>query len=82
MRAPKQITLRHPSPELTRKLKALSEARGESLNATILDVLERALGVEHRRARLQLAATWTEDDAAQFDAALREQRKVDAELWG
>ena len=62
-------------------MKALSEARGESLNTTILRVLEEALGVEERRLRLEQAATWTEDDATEFEDALRAQRVVDAELW-
>ena len=81
MTAPKQITIRHPSEELSRRLRALADARGQSLNATILDVLERALGVAHRRERLREAATWTVQDAEEFDAALRAQRTIDADLW-
>ena len=29
-----------------------------------------------------LAVTWTDEEAAAFDAALAEQRRVDPELWG
>jgi len=29
-----------------------------------------------------LAGTWTDEEAASFDAALAEQRRVDPELWG
>lgn len=79
--APKQITLRGPSPALARRLRALSRARGESLNTTILRVLEGAVGVHERRERLRRAATWTEADAAQFEAALRAQRTIDDDLW-
>jgi hypothetical protein len=81
MSEPKQITLRHPSPELARRLKALAEARGESLNSTVLRLLEEVLGVEERRERLLRWATWTEEDASEFDEALRAQRVVDADLW-
>ncbi len=81
MTEPKQITLRHPSPELARRLKTLAEARGRSLNSTILQLLEEAVGVEARRERLARWATWSEDDAAEFDSALRAQREVDVELW-
>lgn len=81
MKEPKQITLRHPSAELARRLKTLAEARGQSLNSTILQLLEEALGVEARRERLMRWATWNEEDAAEFDAALRAQREVDVELW-
>lgn len=81
MNEPRQITLRHPAPELARRLKTLAEARGQSLNSTILQLLEEAVGVEARRERLMRWATWTEDDAAEFDAALKSQREVDVELW-
>lgn len=78
---PKQITVRHPSPELARRLKALAEGRGESLNTTILHLLEEAVGIEERRERLLRWATWTEGDAAEFEESLKTQRVVDAELW-
>lgn len=67
--------------ELARRLKALAEARGESLNSTILRLLEEVLGVHERRERLLRWATWTEEDASDFSEALRAQRVVDAELW-
>ena len=78
---PKQITIRHPPPELARRLKTLAEARGESLNTTILRLLSEAVGANERRDWLVAWATWTEDDACEFDAALRAQRVIDAELW-
>lgn len=81
MPAPRQITLRNPSPELTRRLRAISEARGESMNATILRILEVAVGVDERRRRLARYATWTEGDAQEFEEALRAQRTVDERLW-
>lgn len=81
MSTPKQITIRHPSPELARRLKAVAEARGESLNATILSLLSEAVGVDERRRRLARYATWTQEDLAEFEGALREQRTIDEELW-
>ena len=78
---PRQITLRHPSPELARRLKTLADARGKSLNSTILELLEEAVGIEARRDRLVRWATWTDEDAAEFDAALKAQREVDVEAW-
>lgn len=79
--AVQQITIRNPEPELTRRLKAVAEARGESLNATILRLLAEAVGFEERRERLQRWATWTESDAADFDEVLKAQRVVDDRLW-
>jgi hypothetical protein len=79
--AVKQITIRNPTPELTRRLKAVADARGESLNTTILRLLAEAVGFEDRRERLQHWATWTDEDAAEFDAALKAQRVVDERIW-
>jgi hypothetical protein len=78
---PKQITIRHPSPELARRLQAIAAARGQSLNATILWLLEQATGMSSRRQWLQRWATWSEADGAEFDQALRAQRVVDLEMW-
>lgn len=81
MALPKQITIRHPSPELAQRLKAVAEARGESLNTTILRLLEESLGIQARRERLLRWATWTDEDARELEGALRAQRVVDDELW-
>lgn len=80
MGALRHITIRHLSVELWGRLKALAEARGESLNSTILRLLEEALGIEDRRQRLMRWATWTDADASEFDEALRAQRVVDPEF--
>lgn len=63
------------------RLKALAEARGESLNSTILYLLEQAVGVDARRSRLERYATWTAEDAREFEQALDEQRQIDSDLW-
>jgi len=81
MAAPKQITIRNPDPALTQRLKALAKARGESLNATILRLLEEALGVSERERWLDGFATWTDQERVEFDDALRAQRQVDSDLW-
>lgn len=77
-----QITVRNVSPELAKRLKRMALSRGESVNTTVVRLLEAALGVDARRARLERYATWSDADAAEFDEALRAQRTVDAKLWG
>lgn len=77
----KQITVRGVSKELSRRLEKLAEAKSASLNATVLRILEDAVGLDARRARLARYATWTEADAAEFDAALRAQRIVESGEW-
>ena len=81
MTTPKQITIRNPSPDLARRIKAIAEAEGESMNTTILRLLERAVGLDARRERLERYATWTEDDLAEFEETLDAQRQVDPEMW-
>ena len=78
---PKQITIRNPSPVLANKLKALAQARGESLNSTILFLLERSVGMDAREDWLKRWATWTDDDRREFDEALQAQRVIDWEMW-
>ena len=77
-----QITLRNVDEELSRRLRAISEERGESLNRTVLALLRDAVGLEARRARLRRYVTWTPDDLDEFTAALRSQRVVDQRYWG
>lgn len=72
-----QITLRNVDPELSRRLRAVSAERGESLNSTVLRLLKDAVGLDARRDRLRRYITWTTDDLAEFTDALRAQRIVD-----
>ncbi len=77
-----QITLRDVDAELSRRLRAISKERGESLNRTVLDLLRDAVDLETRRTRLRRYVTWTPDDLDEFTAALRSQRVVDQRYWG
>ena len=77
----KQITVRNVSPELGRRLHRLSRERGESLNATVLRILEEAAGLDARRRALARYTTWTSEDLCEFESALRAQREIDERLW-
>jgi plasmid stability protein len=77
----KQLTIRNVSPELAQRLKSLAEHRNESVNATLLYILRQVLDVNERRKRLQRYVTWSPEDAAEFEDALKEQRQIDHELW-
>lgn len=77
----KQLTIRGVTKELSRRLEKLAEARGQSVNATVLQLLERAVGINGRRERLARYATWTAEDLKEFEEALRAQRVVDRRLW-
>jgi len=45
-----------------------------------LPISEKAAGQYHDDLD-HLAGTWSDEEAAEFDAALAEQRKIDPELW-
>jgi len=77
-----QITLRNIDAELSRRLRAISEERGESLNRTVLALLRDAVDLETRRTRLRRYVTWTPADLDEFTAALHSQRVVDQRYWG
>lgn len=77
----KQITVRGVPKELSRRIAKLAEVRKQSVNATVLELLERATGIDGRRERLARYTTWTADDVAEFAEALQVQRTVDDALW-
>ena len=74
--------MRGVSDEVRRRLSQLSNGRRESVNTTILRILERAVGADGRRQHLEEYATWSADDLADFERALAAQRTIDADLWG
>ena len=76
----KRLTIRGVPDEVGRRLERLSQARGQSVNTTVLQILEAAVGVDGRRKRLACYVTWTREDQAEFKEALALQRMVDP-LW-
>jgi hypothetical protein len=71
-----RLTIRGVSEEVRRRLKNVSQARGQSVNATVLEILASAVGVDERRSRLTRYETWNREDLADFTEALAEQRSV------
>jgi hypothetical protein len=80
------ITLRNIPPKLQEVILQRAEKDDLSLNKVVLRMLEEAAGLratatrEHRDLD-HLAGTWSAEEAAEFDAALKEQRRIDPELW-
>ncbi len=73
----KQLTIHGVSDEVGQRLEGLSRARGQSLNTTVLSILEAAVGVNERRQRLERYTTWTQEDLEEFNEALAPQRTID-----
>ncbi|MCB1033052.1 MAG: hypothetical protein KDD47_04370 [Acidobacteria bacterium] len=82
------MTLRNIPADLQRRIEEEASESRSSLNKTVLRLLEKATGVapEGRAFRRfhdldRFAGTWTKEEAAEFDEALAEQRRIDPELW-
>ncbi|MDE2883234.1 MAG: hypothetical protein OXP70_15390 [Acidobacteriota bacterium] len=76
-----RLTIRNVDEQLLARLRAVSDAVGESRNSTVLRLLRDAVGVDARRERFRRYAIWTDEDARDFDTALRAQRVIDEEQW-
>lgn len=80
--AAKHLTVRNVPPRLARALDAERRRRGASLNRTVLDLLDRALGTGGATNGLEaLAGTWSRAELARFEKATAEFERVDEELW-
>ena len=67
-----QITVRNIPASVEAKLRSLAERSGQSLNQTVIQLLEKATGgkPEARRRDLSaIAARWDESEAEAFDRA-------------
>jgi hypothetical protein len=81
------ITLRNIPPKLQEAIRRRAGMDGLSLNKTVIRMLEEAAGQRTTGRELHhdldhLAGTWSDEEAAAFESALIEQRRVDPELWG
>jgi plasmid stability protein len=77
----KQLTVRGVSDEVSRRVEELSKAKGQSVSATVREVLEQAFDVDKRRQRLARYSTWSPAQRDDFEAALAAQRAIVADLW-
>jgi|SRR3954469_4524528 len=81
------ITLRNIPSKLQEVIRQRAGREGLSLNKTVLRMLEEASGQRTNTGRKlhhdldHLAGTWSDQEAAAFEAALVEQRRIDPELW-
>ncbi len=77
----RQLTIRGVPDDVAVRLESVSRARGRSVNATVKQILEEALGADQRLHRLQRYVTWSDEDLVAFSEALASQRQVDADTW-
>jgi hypothetical protein len=70
------------------KLKDEARSRGMSLNAYLVELIQRNAGIAAKGGRHplhrdldDLAGTWTDEDARDFDESQRAFETVDEDLW-
>jgi plasmid stability protein len=86
MTARRHLTIRNLPPEVARALEKERKRRGTSLNATVNDLLRRALGIAVEQERVDNglrahAGGWTDEDLEEFERATEMFEQIDPELW-
>jgi plasmid stability protein len=83
--AMRNLTIRSVPEQLAARLEEEKRARGRSLNQTVLELLAQAVGLGGRGRRSNglgaQGGTWSADEVAELEAALRFTEEVDPELW-
>ena len=77
------FTLRNLPPELVNAIRRRAKEQGSNLNKAVISMLQESLG-EGRRKPIRavhhdldaLAGSWSKEEAATFEAALRDQRAI------
>ena len=82
----KALTLRNLPPHVARAITRRASELKTSLNKAVISMLEDGLGVhEAPTARYhdldELSGSWAREEAAEFEAVLREQRTIDPDVW-
>jgi plasmid stability protein len=80
------ITVRNIPPKLLAAIRQRADADGLSVEKTVFRMLGESAAQRKRVRELHydldhLAGIWSEEEAAAFEAALIEQRRVDSEQW-
>lgn len=74
-----QYTVRNVTPEIDRNLRLAARKKGQSLNDTLLEALQSSLAGTENHDLDYVAGTWVEDTATA--KALKDQRKIDKDMW-
>lgn len=77
--------------ELEKRIEAMAREENASLAQTVVRLLLRATGLQGPRGARgggerhheldALAGTWSAEDAADFDRALAQQRRIEPNVW-
>lgn len=80
-----RMTLRQIPENVDALIRQLSKEQEKSINKTIIELLEKALGVSRdsnkKRNLSQLAGTWSEGELEEFKKNTTQFDKIDREIW-
>ena len=79
----KALTIRNVPECVSKALDLEKKRRGTSLNQTVIDLLERGLGVSGTRSNGlgRLAGVWSEEQHRAFEEAVASMEGIDSEMW-
>lgn len=76
------ISLRNLPPDIERAIVTKSEREGISLSRAVTQLLEQAVRPALRNNDFdEFAGLWTAAEGADFDAALKQMRRIDPDDW-
>lgn len=79
------ITVRGVEPEISEALKRAARQRGVSVNQFVLNTLKDQLGLGQRKTEHHdldhFFGTWTQEEHERVMKSVRQQRRIDQELW-
>ena len=86
------ITVRNLPPDVSELVRRKAKEEDLSLNKAVIRLLKERIELAKGPSRAKeepsvyhdldhLAGTWTDEEADEFDRSLKEQRRIDAELW-
>jgi hypothetical protein len=79
----KALTIRNLPPTLAEALEREKRRRGQSLNQTVIELLDQGLGTLRARSNGlgQLGGGWSEKEFRDFEQATAQFEEVDEEIW-
>ncbi len=83
----KSITIHGLNDQISQKITETAQNKGQSLNKTIKELLEKALGLtpqgskDYRNDFSEFLGVWSEEDSKEFETSIRDFEKVDPGAW-
>jgi plasmid stability protein len=79
----RQITIRDIDPEVEQKIRSIAKGEGKSLNQIIKEIIHKEFKKTQRptSSLKELAGTWTQEEAAEFEQSIKACEQVDEEMW-